>query len=199
MANLRHQKRLAAAVMKCGKRRVFLDPNEASEIALATTRRSIKKLVKDGLVMKKAVQVHSRARARLYKIAKRRGRHTGTGKRRGARDARMPVKILWIRRQRSLRRLLRKYRKGGKIDKSLYHQFYLNSKGNQYKNKRVLIEAIHRERNEKQRAEQLEVQMQARRQKNTEMRKRRADKKEKAEALPAPAQAQAPTTTKKAK
>ena len=39
MANLRHQKRLAAAVMKCGKRRVFLDPNEASEIALATTRR----------------------------------------------------------------------------------------------------------------------------------------------------------------
>ena len=37
MANLRHQKRLAACVMKCGKRRVFLDPNEASEIALATT------------------------------------------------------------------------------------------------------------------------------------------------------------------
>lgn len=137
--------------------------------------------MKDGLVIKKSVQVHSRARARLYKIAKRRGRHTGVGKRRGARDARLPVKVLWIRRQRSLRRLLRKYRKAGKIDKSLYHTFYLNSKGNQYKNKRVLIEAIHRERNEKQRADQLEAQMQARRNKNLESRKKKAEKKERVE------------------
>lgn len=199
MANLRHQKRLAASVLKCGKRRVFLDPNEASEIALATTRRSIKKLYKDGIIMKKTVQVHSRARARIYKIAKRRGRHSGVGKRRGARGARLPVKVLWMRRQRSLRRLLRKYRKAGKIDKSLYHQFYLNSKGNQYKNKRVLIEAIHRERNEKQRAEQLEAQNQARRDKNLEQRKKRLLKKEKAE-NPTPAQTTAaPTNTKKAK
>lgn len=176
MANLRHQKRLAAAVLKCGKRRVFLDPNEASEIALATTRRSVKKLVKDGLVLKKAVNVHSRARARIYKDAKRRGRHTGPGRRKGARDARLPVKVLWMRRQRSLRRLLRKYRKAGKIDKSLYHQFYLNSKGNQYKNKRVLVEAIHKERNERDRAKQIEEQMQARRAKNTEMRTRKANK-----------------------
>ena len=142
-----------------------------------TLGRSIKKLVKDGLVVKKAVTVHSRARARLYAIAKRRGRHTGIGKRRGARDARLPVKVLWIRRQRSLRRLLRKYRKAGKVDKTLYHQFYMNSKGNQYKNKRVLIEAIHRERNEKQRADQLESQMKARRDKNTEQRKKKLDKK----------------------
>jgi large subunit ribosomal protein L19e len=177
MANLRHQKRLAACVLKCGKRRVFLDPNEASEIALATSRRSMKKLVKDGLVIKKGVKIHSRARARLFQIAKRRGRHTGVGKRRGARDARLPVKILWIRRQRSLRRLLRKYRKAGKIDKQLYHQCYLNSKGNQYKNKRVLVEAIHRERNEKNRADQLKTQMDARRTKNTESRKKKLEKK----------------------
>merc|ERR1712004_89386 len=64
-------------------------------------------------------------------------------------DARMPVKISWMRRQRALRRLLRKLRKARKIDKNLYHKFYLGSKGNLYKNKKVLIEAIHRERNEK--------------------------------------------------
>ena len=146
-------------------------------ISILTLGRSIKKLVKDGLVVKKAVTVHSRARARLYAVAKRKGRHTGIGKRRGARDARLPVKVLWIRRQRSLRRLLRKYRKAGKVDKTLYHQFYMNSKGNQYKNKRVLIEAIHRERNEKQRADQLESQMKARRDKNVEQRKKKLDKK----------------------
>jgi large subunit ribosomal protein L19e len=31
----------------------------------------------------------------------------------------MPVKVLWMRRQRSLRRLLKKYRKNGKVDKNL--------------------------------------------------------------------------------
>ena len=38
MPNLRLQKRLAASVLKCGRKRIWLDPNEASEIALANSR-----------------------------------------------------------------------------------------------------------------------------------------------------------------
>merc|ERR1712151_1144899 len=108
---------------------------------------------------------------------RRLGRHTGTGKRRGTKDARMPVKISWMRRQRALRRLLRKLRKARKIDKNLYHKFYLGSKGNLYKNKKVLIEAIHRERNEKLRQEKLDQEQNARRMKNLEKRKRKLEKK----------------------
>ena len=37
MAFLRLQKRLAAAVLKCGKRRVWIDPNETNEVALANS------------------------------------------------------------------------------------------------------------------------------------------------------------------
>lgn len=117
MVSLRLQKRLAASVLKCGKRRIWMDPNESNEIGLANSRMAIKKMVKDGLVMRRNVQIHSRSRARRHLESKRKGRHTGMGKRRGTREARMPSKVLWVRRQRVLRRLLKKYRSQRKIDK----------------------------------------------------------------------------------
>jgi len=58
----------------------------------------IRKLIRDGLVMKRSTTIHSRARARRHNEAKRKGRHCGHGKRRGAKDARMPTKLLWVRR-----------------------------------------------------------------------------------------------------
>merc|ERR1712227_653053 len=99
----------------------------------------------------------------------------GIGKRKGTREARMPTKVLWMRRQRVLRRLLRKYRQQKKIDKHIYHYFYRHAKGNCYKNKRVLVEAIH-----KMKAETLQEQSEARKEKAKLAKAKKLEKKEEA-------------------
>lgn len=175
---VKSQKRLAASIKKCGKNKIWLDPNEATEISLANSRFNVKKLIKDGLIIRRPQVIHSRARVRKNQEAKRKGRHMGTGKRRGTREARMPTKVLWMRRQRVLRRLLGKYREAKKIDKHQYRKFYQRAKGNVYKNKRVLIEFIHKDKAEYTKTKAISEQQEARKAKARAAKERRVLKKE---------------------
>ena len=74
---------------------------------------------------------------------------------------------------------MKKYRKQRKIDNKLYHRFYMASKGNQFKNKKVLMETIQKEKAEKIREEKIKEEQELRRRKNQEKRQRKQAKRTK--------------------
>lgn len=87
---------------------------------------------------------------------------------------------------------MRKYRTMKKIDKHAYHSFYMKSKGNQFKNKYVLIEAIHKAKAEQKRDKEILAQVEAKKSK-----KRRGDV-QKEEPMPQTQSKKAPEVRKTA-
>ena len=139
MMNLQPQRRMAAQILKCGINRVWIDPNSLEDVAEAATKDDIRYLIKRGIIQKKPIKGQSRARANYLKKQKEKGRRKGPGSRKGAKYARYPRKLRWMKNIRAIRRTLRELRDSGKIDRHTYRKFYRLAKGGVFKSKSHML------------------------------------------------------------
>ncbi|HTT17214.1 MAG TPA: 50S ribosomal protein L19e [Thermoplasmata archaeon] len=139
MPDLANQRRLAAALLRCGEGRVWIDPASQEELEDAVTRADIRSAIKSGVIRRKPVRGTSRGRARRHAAEVARGRHAGPGSRRGTPSARLPRKDRWMRRIRAQRQLLRELRDGKKIPVAVYREFYRRAKGGMFRSRSHLL------------------------------------------------------------
>ncbi|MGI0070991.1 MAG: 50S ribosomal protein L19e [Thermoplasmata archaeon] len=139
MPDLSNQRRLAAALLKCGEGRVWIDPASQEELADAVTRSDVRSAIKAGVIRRKAIPGTSRARARLHAAEVAKGRHSGPGSRRGTPRARLPKKDRWMRRIRAQRELLMELRDQQQIPSGAYRQFYRRAKGGMFRSRAHLL------------------------------------------------------------
>ena len=129
MKDLRPQKRIAAQLLKCSKKRVWLDPENYERIKEAITKSDIRGLIHDKVIISKQKKGVSKVRARKRQIQKSKGRRRGPGSRKGTENARLSKKKVWINKVRSQRKLIKKLFDNGLITKSTYGKLYLKVKG----------------------------------------------------------------------
>ncbi|MDO9324709.1 MAG: 50S ribosomal protein L19e [Methanoregula sp.] len=133
MSDVFSQKRIAAAILKCGVNRIWFDPARISDIENAISREDLRGLAADGAIKARQKKGVSRGRARA-RIAKRSYGHCkGPGKRKGAAGARNPSKTAWIQKIRAIRKVLVALRDAGTIDRHMYRLMYRKAAGGQFR------------------------------------------------------------------
>jgi large subunit ribosomal protein L19e len=129
---------MAASILKCGRNRIWMDPDRIEEVAKAVTRDDMAILIHGGAIT--SIQKHgiSNGRKKYALNQRQKGRRTGQGSRKGAKYARLPRKERWIRTIRPIRAYLKQLRDEKKIDAHTYRVYYQKAKGGVFRNKQHL-------------------------------------------------------------
>jgi large subunit ribosomal protein L19e len=139
MPDLANQRRMAAALLKCGEGRVWLDPASQEELEDAVTRQDIRSAIKAGVIRAKRIPGVSRGRARRVAAERARGRHAGPGSRKGTPQSRVSRKERWMHRIRAQRELLQGLRDTKKLTPGVYREFYRRAKGGMFRSRAHLL------------------------------------------------------------
>ncbi len=131
--DLSNQRRMAAEVLKCGRNRVYINPNNLDDIAEAVTRGDIRRLVNEGVIRARPKEGASTGRKKARMAQKDVGKRKGHGSRKGSKYARFPKKRRWINTIRPIRRALRDYRANGNISSESYRHYYRHASGGNFR------------------------------------------------------------------
>ncbi|MCW3976189.1 MAG: 50S ribosomal protein L19e [Candidatus Bathyarchaeota archaeon] len=129
--SLKSQKRMAAKLLKVGRNRVWIDPEEIDRVEASITKNELRKLMHDGVI---------RSKPKLGVSKDGHGKRTkGSGSRKGSK---FPKKKLWIMKIRALRKRLRKLVSKRSITKPTYRKLFGMTKGGAFRNTGHLNEYI---------------------------------------------------------
>ncbi len=133
---LKTQKRLAAQVLKCSKKRIKFDEERLEDIKESITKADIRALVIDKAISKKKKKGISRVRARKRQEQRKKGKQKGHGSRKGKKTARAPKKKDWMNKIRLQRSVLKNFKDKGLIDNASFRDLYKKAKGGFFRSKR---------------------------------------------------------------
>ncbi|MFH0961992.1 MAG: 50S ribosomal protein L19e [archaeon] len=132
MSDAFSQRQIAAAILKVGLHRVWINPEETKTVEGAITREDIKRLIAKGIIAKRPEKGTSRVRARARQEKKKKGRIRGPG---GNRGKRVSGKREWINTIRPIRRLLKALLQKEEIDKKMFKDLYRKASGGFFRSK----------------------------------------------------------------
>jgi large subunit ribosomal protein L19e len=124
---LKLQKRLAASVLRCSKKRVVFDPARLEDIKEAITKTDIRMLTGDGAIKRAPKKGVSRGRANKRQGQKRKGLRRGFGSRKGGSNARSSKKGTWMNQIRAQREFIQSVKT--KLAPGAFKNLYRKSKG----------------------------------------------------------------------
>ena len=131
------KKRLAARILKVGRKKIWFSPDNKKEIDEAITAQDLRSLIKKGIIKKLPEKSF---------LSIRRGGRKGRGRRKGAKYSRLDKKRRWIIKIRALRRELKRLKEQDLIEKEVYKDLYRKAGGGFFRDKSHL--RIYLERNE---------------------------------------------------
>ncbi len=135
---MKHKKRLVGKMLGVSPQKVKFYPEALTDIQKAITRSDMRGLLAVKKIVVDQGQGHSRGKARLLALQKRKGRRKGSGSRKSNPHARLPKKDRWKFRVRVQRNFLRLLRSKNIITPQQCRNFYLRSKGGYFRNLRHL-------------------------------------------------------------
>ena len=144
MPDLQSQREIASRVLSCGKSRVWFDPSRMEDIEEAITAEDVRRLVKDGVIRKMPAKGNSGFRINFARMQKKKGRRKGKGSMKGKIGTRLKRKTAWIKRIRTIRKVLKELHDSGRIDNKTYKKVYMIAKSGYLRSRAHLMTYLER-------------------------------------------------------